>query len=300
MDALQFDELAAKLASRLNRRRGLGILAGVSVPLLGLSGNADAKKKKTVTLCANGQTVKAPKKKAKKLLKKGASKGACLACPAGQKPCGNTCISNLNCCVTSDCGPGGTCDRGRCVFIFVPPTCGNGGVCSAFLTSETFTGGEIEGLAGADQHCRRLARAAGLQGNFIAWLSAGSQSPDTRFVNLSPEPWRLRPNAVDGSNLPPIVATNFSDLTTCGATCLQNPINRTETGEILPGSVTVWTNTLADGTASTDSCEGWTSSDIGDVGLFGDASQVDAKWTNTTTTFGCNSELSLYCFETAS
>ena len=177
-----------------------------------------------------------------------------------------------------------------------PLTCGNDGVCSVFVSSDFFTGGEIGGLTGADAKCQSLADAAGLSGIFKAWLSDGNQSPDTRFSFFS-GPWRLPPNAVDGGDLPPVVATDLEDLTTCGATCLKHPINRTETGEILQGSITVWTNTLADGTASTASCAGWTSSDIGNTGLFGDASQADSKWTNTTATFGCNSALSLYCFE---
>lgn len=298
MDAPLFDQLATRLASRLNRRRGLGVLAGASLPLVGLHGASEAKRKKKVTLCKNGQTVKAPKKKAKKLLQQGATKGACGGCPAGQKACRSGCIPIRNCCVDSDCGPGSTCEGGFCVVVVNPLTCGNDGFCSVFVTSDFFTGSEVGGLVGADAKCQSLANAAGLSGKFKAWLSDSSQSPSTRFPFFT-GPWRLQPNAVDGTNLPPVVATDLEDLTTCGATCLKSPINRTETGVILQGSVTVWTNTLANGTASTASCLDWTSSDIGVSGLFGDASQVDSKWTNTNSTFGCNSALSLYCFELA-
>ncbi|MCA9876161.1 MAG: hypothetical protein KC442_00200, partial [Thermomicrobiales bacterium] len=233
MDATQFDRLAERLAARLNRRTSVGLMAGVSLPLLGLPGVAAAKKKKKVTLCVKGQTTVAPKKKAKKLLKQGATKGACPAgCPTGRKPCGNTCIPNANCCVDSDCPPPGDCDDGACVVIVTPLTCGNDGVCSVFVSSDFFTGGEIGGLTGADAKCQSLADAAGLSGIFKAWLSDGNQSPDTRFSFFS-GPWRLPPNAVDGGDLPPVVATDLEDLTTCGATCLKHPINRTETGEIL-------------------------------------------------------------------
>ena len=298
MDAPHFDRFTTGISARLTRRTGLGLLAGASLPLLGLAGDADAKKKKKVTLCVNGKTVKAPKAKAKKLLKKGATKGACPAasCPTGQKACAAACIPNENCCVNSDCESPAICDQGRCLLIVNPLTCGNDGFCSVFVTSDFFTGSEIGGLAGADAKCQSLADAAGISGTFKAWLSDSSQSPSTRFPFFT-GPWRLQPNDVDGSNLPPVVATDLEDLTTCGATCLKHPINRTETGEILQGSVTVWTNTLSDGTASTDSCLNWTSN--ASFGLFGDASQVDPKWTNTNTTFGCNSALSLYCFEEA-
>ncbi len=296
MDAPRFDRFTAGISANLTRRTGLGLLAGASLPLLGLAGDADAKKKKKVTLCAKGQTAKVPKKKAKKLLKQGATKGACPACPTGRKVCRDTCIPNNNCCDNRDCAAPSTCDEGFCLVIVNPLTCGNDGFCSVFVSSDFFTGGEIGGLAGADAKCQSLANAAGVSGTFKAWLSDSSQSPSTRFPFFT-GPWRLQPNAVDGSNLPPVVATDLEDLTTCGATCLKQAINRTETGEILTGSITVWTNTLSDGTASTDSCLNWTSN--AGFGLFGDASQVDPKWTNTNTTFGCNSALSLYCFEEA-
>ncbi len=295
MDAPRFDRFAHTAATRLPRRAGLGLLAGASLPLLGLASATAAKKKKKLTLCLNGKTVKAPKKKAKKLLKQGATKGACVACPTGRKLCNNTCIPTTDCC---DCKAPAVCENGICSVVVNPLTCGNDGFCSVFVSSGFFTGSEIGGLAGADAKCQSLADAAGLSGTFKAWLSDSNQSPATRFPFIT-GPWRLQPNAVDGSNLPPIVATDLEDLTTCGATCLKSPINRTETGVILQGSVTVWTNTLANGTASTASCLDWTSSDIGVSGLFGDASQVDSKWTNTNSTFGCNSALSLYCFELA-
>ena len=55
--------LAQRVSARLTRRVGLGLIAA-SLPLLAID-DADARKK-NVTLCLNGQTVKRPKKKAKK------------------------------------------------------------------------------------------------------------------------------------------------------------------------------------------------------------------------------------------
>jgi hypothetical protein len=85
MDTLRFHGFARTIATRLTRRMGLGLLAGASISAFGLAETADAKKNKKVTLCFNRQTVKKPKKKAKTLLKKGASKGAC-SCGSGG-PC---------------------------------------------------------------------------------------------------------------------------------------------------------------------------------------------------------------------
>lgn len=112
--------------NRLTRRSGLGALLGASLPALGLSTVANAKKnrkKKKVTLCANGQTVKKPKKQAKKLLNQGATKGAC-----------DTTL------------------------------CGNGGPCTVFVTAAKFTISEIGGLAGGDARCQAAAAAANLNG----------------------------------------------------------------------------------------------------------------------------------------
>lgn len=299
MDNLQFDALAARLAARLNRRSSLGFLAATGLPL-GLAGvTGVAGKAKKVTLCVNGKTVKAPKKKAKKLLKKGATKGACAAasCPTGRKVCGAACIPNDNCCVNRDCPSPSTCDDGQCLITTGPPGCALG-FCSVFVTSTVFDGGEIGGLTGADDKCQVAALGAGLSGRFKAWLSAGNQTPATRFA-AGTGPWRLRPNDADGNDLPPVVATNLTDLVTCSGNCLQHAIDRTQTGEIVSGFNAVWTATFADGTASSQTCAGWTSSTGGDFGFLGDASKADAEWTNAARSFGCNIKSALYCFEQA-
>ncbi|MFN8678271.1 MAG: hypothetical protein U0Z70_17955 [Thermomicrobiales bacterium] len=294
MDAPRFDRFARTAATRLPRRAGLGLLAGASLPLLGLASATDAKKKKKITLCLNGKTVKAPKKKAKKLLKQGATKGACVTCPTGRKLCNNTCIPTTDCC---DCQAPAVCENGICSVVVIPRACNDTNPCFAFVTSQTFSGAAIGGLAGADAKCQTLATGAGLPGTYQAWLSDDTESAEFRFPIFF-GPWRLPPNAVDGSNLPPVVATHIDDLTTCGtASCLKSAINRTETGNIITGSVLVWTNTLANGLAGTDSCSGWTSN-TGN-GLFGQTSAVDEKWTDSGDTFDCGSGLSLYCFEVA-
>lgn len=85
MVSARVDTLARGIAARLTRRAGLGLLAGAALPWLGQGDQATARKKKKVKLCVNGATVKKPKDKAKRLLKKGATKGAC-SCGAGG-PC---------------------------------------------------------------------------------------------------------------------------------------------------------------------------------------------------------------------
>jgi len=297
MDTTQFDELAARLAARLNRRRSLGILAAASLPLASIVNVADAKKKKKITLCVNGKTVKAPKKKAKKLLKQGATKGACPdGCPAGQKTCGSGCIPNGDCCVDDDCTGTDRCDNGNCVAL----TCGDGGACTVFQTAaDGFIGGEIGGLAGGDAKCQAAADAANLDGTFKAWLSFGLDTPETRFTNLdNAGPYRLVANGSDGGNPPPKVADNFADLFTCGSgTCLDNAISRDENGATPPTPQLVWTGTEANGTAAADTCSGWTSTLVN--GLGGVNSGTTESWTDFGVATACTSEGRLYCFQQA-
>lgn len=313
MDQAQFDALAARLASRLNRRRGLALVVAAGLPVAELIDPADAgkkKKKKKVTLCVKGQTVTVPKKSAAGLLDKGATKGPCRSttaapdkCPSGRKRCGNTCIPVANCCVDRDCGVGFACDSGQCVGTTAPPQCGNDGFCTVFVTASNFTGQQVGGLSGADDRCQEAATAAGVDGVFKAWISAGSQSPETRFTTgtiAGVGPWRLLPNVVDGSDLPPVVATNFADLLTCNPNCLQHAIDRTEIGGIVTKSV--WTATFSDGDVSTSTCVDWTSNVSTDFGLVGDTTKIDPGWTGSKASsfeFGCNIVKSLYCFEQA-
>jgi hypothetical protein len=299
MDAPRFDGFARRISARLTRRTSLGLLAGASLPLLGLAEATDAKKKKKITLCSNGQTVKAPKKKAKKLQKKGATKGACVnGCGKNQKPCDGACIPAGDCCVNSDCTGDDVCVNGDCV----PLRCGNGGPCTVFMAAVNtgFTGAQIGGLDGGDAKCQAAADAstANLTGTFRAWLSAGSETPETRFSNIAKAgPYRLVPNNFDGGNPPPTVAENFADLFSCGGgICLNNAINRDENGVAQGGNPGVWTGTLATGNASADTCSGWTST--AGNGLLGSGTSNTTTWSESVQG-ACNLAFPIYCFEQA-
>lgn len=255
MDVTRFAHIARNVSARLTRRSGLGLFAAASVPLLGFVNAGTAKKKKKITLCFNGATIKKPKKQAKKLRKQGALNGACR--------------------------------------------CGNGGLCRVFTTSTGFTGGQVGGLAGADAKCNAAASSAGLPGTYMAWLSAGTATPANRFSNINlAGPWVLPGNAADTGS-PPTVASNFTDLITCGATCLQKAIDRDEKGVTLAGAPSTWTGTKADGSAAQSNCANWTSSNNADAGAFGLAKAVDKTWTISDFDVACNVTSSLYCFEQA-
>jgi hypothetical protein len=55
-------------------------------------------------------------------------------------------------------------------------------VTAVFVTSTTQTG-NLGGLSGADQICNDRAVAAGLTGNYLAWLSTSSMDAIDRFSN---------------------------------------------------------------------------------------------------------------------
>lgn len=116
-------------------------------------------------------------------------------------------------CKTPTCGDGlvhagEACDGGEgCAADCTLSTCGNGQLdpgeecepageedpeCLAtcldgrkliFVTSQHYKGGEIGGVAGADEKCQALAKAAGRPGIFRAWLASSPEdAPAVRFT----------------------------------------------------------------------------------------------------------------------
>lgn len=306
MDDSRFDEIAARVAFTLNRRRGLGLLAGASLPLTGLtdSPSARSKKAKKVTLCVNGQTVSVPKKKAKKLLQKGATKGNCASrCPSGQKVCQNRCIRDADCC---NCRPGEDCLNGRCVAVVTTaaPRCGNGGPCVVFQ-GQGVLGSVLSGLTGADVFCTTIAEQnPALAGRpFKAWLSGGGLSPSSRFTNTANAgPYVLVGNASDNGNPPPTVAASFAALVGCqsggAAQCLTSPIARDHLGSDNALSAFTWTGTLENGTEAAETCDAWTDGPNG-KGSVGETSKTTSEWTNAQGPGqACSGTVNgVYCFE---
>ncbi|MFN8661619.1 MAG: hypothetical protein U0075_06985 [Thermomicrobiales bacterium] len=127
MDDGQFDVLTRALTMS-SRRRAFQSITGVAVGLAGFAQPTWAKTKKKSTLCFNGQTVKASSKKKKKLIKQGATPGACGG-PA-------TCAAN------AECGTGAICVAGVCQPCAV--TCdGNGNACGSALNARLAKGGTV-------------------------------------------------------------------------------------------------------------------------------------------------------------
>jgi hypothetical protein len=221
--------------------------------------------------------------------------GSCLngACVAG-------CTEGTTRCASPEAQQ--TCTGGAwTAAVDCPFVCGDGAcgmnVRHVFVTSQTFVGGDLGGLTGADDNCRTLATGAALSSSYAAWLSDDTGSPAARFPQ-DVGPYVL----VDGT----VVANNWSDLTSGH---LRHPIDLTETGGPPPmansvcGSDAVWTDTDTNGMVfgTGFSCDDW-------LNPVGSAATLGSRASTTEWSDGCilgsapsapicDGTAPLYCFE---
>ncbi len=158
-----------------------------------------------------------------------------------------------------------------------------------FVSSSTRTGGVPSGSAlGFDVNCQNLAIAAGLDGNYKAWVSDDTTSPSVRFTKSKAPYLRM-----DGSP----IAADWTNLTSGS---IAFAINRTETGGAVGGATYAWSDTAPDGTLipvnpNGSNCNNW-KDPPGNFGSYGDTTATDSKWTDNS--YGsCNLNLHFYCFE---
>ncbi|MBL4664452.1 MAG: DUF1554 domain-containing protein [Nitrospinaceae bacterium] len=158
-----------------------------------------------------------------------------------------------------------------------------------FLTSESYNG-NLGGLAGADQKCQTLADSPASiapPGTYKAWISAGNQTPLTRFTR-SPLPY-----ITNGSN--EIIAVNFKQL----ATSYHNAfISRDEKGNQL-ARLDAWTGTRSSGEAARDNCNNWTTNETTRYGQYGLDDAGAFKWVRWSSyrTGLCYLHHGLYCVQ---
>jgi hypothetical protein len=166
-----------------------------------------------------------------------------------------------------------------------------------FVTSTTYKGGELGGLAGADAKCQARANAASLKGTFKAWLSDFTGSPTTRFTQDG-GPYVL----VNGG----IVANNWTGLV---SGFLRHAINVTELGGAAPTAPSatcdyplVWTNTTSDGNLGDFSatCGDWT--DPSSFTSWWGTTASQGNWSSACSggnspMTGCSALAPLFCFE---
>jgi cysteine-rich repeat protein len=256
------------------------------------------------------------------------------ACDDGNEDDTHDCLSD---CTLAGCGDGFVwdgkepCDDGNeddtdaCLTNCTLPSCGDGFVqagvedcedgdlddldecnndCAAprvvFLTSTSGNLGALGGVVGADAHCQSLAKDAGLQGNYAAWLTDGDKTtePAQRFKSTEFKGWYILPTKTR-------VARGWMDLTMPNEAMpmnyLQAAITVTEK-EIMVNSANVWTNTKVDGTQASPNghCDNWTSDFDTDAGQTGLAKPgvLGVTWTAEAPN-KCSFGMRLYCFEVA-
>ena len=150
-----------------------------------------------------------------------------------------------------------------------------------FVTATVQTG-SMGGIAGADEICATQADAAGLEGEFRAWLSTLASPVSGRLVE-STVPYVL----VDGT----VIADDWDDLTDDS---IQAPIDLDATGQ--PRGGDVWTGTLPSGEPyDGGDCDGFTSDSSG-ISLCGSTQFVDTRWSAAQTP-SCSTRLRLFCIE---
>lgn len=142
MDDRRFAALARVLGHVQPRRALLPLARGLlAAPWLGFVPTAAKKKKnKKSTLCLDGQTIKASKKKKKKLIKSGATPGACSACAPICS--GTACGGDDGCGGICGCAAGSLCHGGVCQACNVTCT-GDGAACGDALKPLLNGGGTV-------------------------------------------------------------------------------------------------------------------------------------------------------------
>lgn len=160
-----------------------------------------------------------------------------------------------------------------------------------FVTSATYTGKEVDGITGANEHCIELAEDAGLDNhvNFKAFISAAGFVPADAEQFVHAEIPYVR---VDGIR----VADDWEDLVKEGPS---HGIVVAETGEAFDEWY-VWTGTASDGKMflPESTCAGWTSDSPFSKGRLGRTSEAADKIKWTSDSIGeCDFPAKLYCFE---
>ncbi len=150
-----------------------------------------------------------------------------------------------------------------------------------FVTSAARTA-DLGGIEGADGLCASEAVAAGLQGEFKAWISTIESPVAARFVQ-SAVPYVL----VDGTR----IADDWADLTDGS---LRAIIDLDANG--VERRTDVWTGTLPRGLSYADAdCDGFTNGLVGSA-LCGTTQSINANWTANAVP-NCDTPLPLFCVE---
>ncbi len=160
---------------------------------------------------------------------------------------------------------------------------------TVFATSASFNG-NLGGLTGADAICQAEADDPASivpAGTYLAWLSDGTDSPDTRFTKTA-HPYLLP----DGTK----IAEDFFDLTDGS---ILHALDIDPTGKSL-GLTSYWTGTNPDGTTTQYflTCDGWMADPVANfIGMAGSIRRGSALWSSGYPASNCSLPRNLVCFQ---
>jgi hypothetical protein len=160
---------------------------------------------------------------------------------------------------------------------------GDGDGDAHIVFASAWTGpGDFGGLGFADEQCADEAAAAGLAGEYVAWLSSEAKDATERVVPAV-GPYVL-PNGQPA-------ASTFADLL---AGALIYPIAVHADATPVTSSV-AWTGTNLDGSAAANTCEGWAVSAA--LGMAGSTAAITGAWTADDPNAQCSWQGHLYCVQ---
>lgn len=168
----------------------------------------------------------------------------------------------------------------RLVFVTEGGFTGNLIAEAATLGLGDFTG---EGLLAGDAICQDEAEAAGLVGDFTAWLSDNTDDAKDRVTDTG-LPYILFDTTLISDDLAGLID---------GA--IDNPIDLDAFAGLT--ATAVWTGTATDGMGTVTHCGNWTDDTGGLSGTIGSSTRSTANWTINGSA-SCNaSAFHLYCFQ---
>lgn len=161
-------------------------------------------------------------------------------------------------------------------------------------------GANLGGIAGADAHCQALAKAAGADGAWRAYLSTQGAGAVSARDRIGAGPWHNFRGQVISANLGVLHGDTIEQART------GNPLGKqfslTEKGELVngvgdkPNVHDILTGSTADGRAYTDSadhtCNNWTSNNAGSAQLGHSDKQGggNSSWNSTHASKGCSQD----------
>lgn len=149
-----------------------------------------------------------------------------------------------------------------------------------FMTSDTYDGAGVGGLAGADLKCQAIADAHDFPGSYKAWLSDSATHRTARIKGDGP--WKR----VDGTLV-------FEDLLHMSAGVPLASVDKTA-DNVSSNTSSFWSGSTRIGESRSDNCLDWTSNASSEKGETGDATSLEVTW-DTKNATPCSDHVALVC-----